>query len=344
MVEAGGDEAGGDEGDVGDKEKQSAAGGSGLDGRVVELVHGRGGGGDLGKPADDGDLQRRGANAGSHKQHGAREADGGELRRGDKGVQGLDVGAADESPHDERDHRGDEEVPGGGDGVEAVAEAADLEGGAIRHGFGEPTQNGADGIGDCAPGDADDHCEDGDEGGEGERDDAGVDEDGAVGQVVRREDESAGEDDGGGAEVEHALDGVDGELGADGKVEALGDQGRADDVGEAAKEGDRGEADELRSHQEERRNTLCCGDEDRPAQRAKPEGGIDEGNADGDVDPGNVAKLLPEDRPVEMDLVAVDVDEGGQYEGDDEHGNALAVFHSGLRCGWAGRWLARIRH
>ena len=67
-----------------------------------------------------------------------------------------------------------------------------------------------------------------------------------VGQVVRNEEQSAGEDDGGGAEIEHALDGVDGDLRADGKLHALGDERRPDDVGEAAEESDGGESDELR--------------------------------------------------------------------------------------------------
>ena len=65
-----------------------------------------------------------------------------------------------------------------------------------------------------------DDGEDGEEGGAGERDFAGADEDLVVGQVARDEEQGGGEDDGRGAEVEHALDGVDGELGADGEIDA----------------------------------------------------------------------------------------------------------------------------
>ena len=99
-------------------------------------------------------------------------------------------------------------------------------------------------------------------GGSGERDDSGVDEDFVVGQVARGEEERAGEDDGGGAEVEHALDGVDGDLGADGELDALGDERGADDVGEAAEESDGGEADELRADEGEGRDFLGGGEED----------------------------------------------------------------------------------
>ena len=80
VVEAGGDEAGGDDGEEGDEEQERAAGGGGFDGRAVELVHGRGGDGDLGEPADDGKLEQRAADAGCHQEHGAGEGDGGELR------------------------------------------------------------------------------------------------------------------------------------------------------------------------------------------------------------------------------------------------------------------------
>ena len=81
---------------------------------------------DLGEPADDGELEQRAADACAHQQHGAREGEGGELGGVDEGVEGLHVGAADEAHMASEMSGGEEEVLRGGDGVEAVAEAADL--------------------------------------------------------------------------------------------------------------------------------------------------------------------------------------------------------------------------
>ncbi len=77
-----------------------------------------------------------------------------------------------------------------------------------------------------------------------------------VREIARDEEQGGRKDDGGCAEIEHALDGVDGELGADGKIDAAGDERGADDVCEAAEERDRGETDELRADQREGRDFL----------------------------------------------------------------------------------------
>ena len=183
-----------------------------------------------------------------------------------------------------------------------------------------------DGGCDRAAGDADGDGEDGDDGGSGERDFAGVDEDFVVGQVAGGEEQRAGEDDGGGAEVEHALDGVDGDLGADGKLHAPGDERRADDVGEAAEEGDGGEADELRADEGEGRDPLGGGEEDRPARGAQPVGGIDERDAGGDVNPGDVAELLPEHGPVEVDAATIGVDDEPRMRRTASQTMALRLF------------------
>ena len=143
-----------------------------------------------------------------------------------------------------------------------------LVGDAVGDGVGERVQHGVDGGRDRASGHADDDGEDGEEGGAGERDQAGVDEDLVVGQVARGEEQRGGEDDGGGAEIEHALDGVDGDLRADGKLHALGDQRGTDDIGQTAEEGDSGETDELQAYQRKQRDLLGGGEEDRPARRS----------------------------------------------------------------------------
>ena len=159
-------------------------------------------------------------------------------------------------------------------------------------GGGERADHGVSGRGDGSAGDADGDGEERDEGGAGEREQAGADEEFTVGEIGGGEEQGGGEDDGGGAEVEHALDGVDGDLRADGELDALGDESGTDDVGEAAEEGDGGEADELRGDEDEGRDAFGGGEEDRPARGAQPVGGVDEGDADGDVGPGDEVELL----------------------------------------------------
>ena len=70
-------------------------------------------------------------------------------------------------------------------------------------------------------------------------------------------------------------------------------------------------------------------------------GGIDERDAGGDVNPGDVAELQPEHAPVEMDAAAIGVNDEGQDEQDGEPDDGLAAFHgAGLLSGnrASGRW------
>jgi len=115
------------EGNVTTSRRAPQAGG-GFDGRAVELVHGGGGDGDLRKPADDGELQERASDAGSHERHGAAEklmvASSG---RGDEGVERLQRKAEPIIPHMASEMSAvDEEVRAEEMALRPVAEAAIL--------------------------------------------------------------------------------------------------------------------------------------------------------------------------------------------------------------------------
>jgi len=240
----------------------------------------------------------------------------------------LHVCHADERPHGEGEERDEEEVACGGDGVETVAEAPDFCSDGFGDGRGERMQQGVGETGDGLAGNAEDDGEDGDGGGPGERKEAGVDEDIAMRHVTGNEEQGGGEDDGGGAEVEHALDGVDRELRADGEADFFGDERGAGDVGEAAEERDGGKADELRADEREGRDFFRRRDEDGPARRAQPVGGVDERNAGGDTRPGDVMKLLAEGDPVELDFAAIGEDDDCEDQRQREDEEGLAGFHA----------------
>ena len=172
-----------------------------------------------------------------------------------------------------------------------MAEDDDLDSDGLGERLREAVEEAAGELRDRLAEEADGDGEEGEEGGAGEGDDAGADEDLVMRRGAGGDGEGGGEEDGGGAKIEHALDGVDGDLRGDGELDAFGDEVGAGEIGETAEEGYGGEADELRADEGKRWKALDRGDEDDPAGGAEPEAGVDEGYSGDEMGQADVAEL-----------------------------------------------------
>ncbi len=152
--------------------------------------------------------------------------------------------------------------------------------------------------------------------------------------VARSKGQGRGEDDGGGGEVEGALDGVDGKLRGDGGLEAAGDEVGAAEVGETAEERDDGEADELGGQHLARGGLMQRSEKNGPSPGAQPVAEIGAGKGDEDEDGRDGTKLVAERSPVKGGVGAGepdDQDEQNQHDGNHGAGGEEAFFCGGLR-------------